>query len=411
MTRPRRRVLERDVAVASSTRRIARGADVEPAVREHRVGAGEFERRHRARAQRQRWHVGQVVQLTCVREPQHRPGADALLQGHGRAVVGVDQRLAQRQRSLRSRPRCEVLHSSSPSVADTLSSARRASTPATSPRERGGEHDRLEGRPGLPAAPHGPVERRRPEVAAADQGHHVARARVEGHERRLQVRACPFADRPLATARSAAFCSSRSKVVRTCQSGGMIAAELVAELLAQELLGVAGARVDHEFVRADARPHARSPLLLVRRDVAPPRACAGARRGCARAPRRSSTTARAPTGARISPAISAASARVTSLGGLAEQPPRQRLDAVHAGAEVDPIQVQLEDLRPSQAAASSITASTASLALRAQVRWLDRNSVRASCCVIVLPPCEVVARGRCRPRPGRCRSDPDRGDW
>ena len=53
-------------------------------------------------------------------------------------------------------------------------------------------------------------------------------------------------------------------------------------------------------------------------------------------------------GARASPAISAHSARVNVLAGLAEEVARHRLDAVDAGAEIDAIQVQLEDLRLGQ---------------------------------------------------------------
>ena len=63
--------------------------------------------------------------------------------------------------------------------------------------------------------------------------------------------------------------------------------------------------------------------------------------------------------------MNALSASVSDLGRLAEHALRHRLDAVDAGAEVDAIQVQLEDLLPWSAAASISTASTASRALRA----------------------------------------------
>ena len=85
--------------------------------------------------------------------------------------------------------------------------------------------------------------------------------------------------------------------------------------------------------------------------------------------------------------MSAASPSVSSRRRLPQHLLRHRLDAVDAAAQVDAVQIELEDLALAQE----------DLEHHRQRRFLalcgrrscafDRNSVRASCCVIVLPPC------------------------
>ena len=108
-------------------------------------------------------------------------------------------------------------------------------------------------------------------------------------------------------------------------------------------------------------------------------------------------------GARASPAISAHSGEVEGLRRPTEQVPRHRLDAVDARAQVDAVQIQLEDLLLASAAESISSARAASLILRPYDFWFERNSVRASCCVSVLPPfdgaAERTSRTTARPSP------------
>ncbi len=85
--------------------------------------------------------------------------------------------------------------------------------------ERRGEEERLERRAGLPPAAARAVELRLREVAAADERQHVAGARIDRDERRLQI-GLVEPPQPAATACSATSCSSGTNVVRTSQSGG-----------------------------------------------------------------------------------------------------------------------------------------------------------------------------------------------
>ena len=76
----------------------------------------------------------------------------------------------------------------------------------------------LKAEPGLALGVGGAVERALGEVAAADQGAHVAGRRFDGDERRLQRGALRVAflsnsARRLATESSANFCTSASSVV------------------------------------------------------------------------------------------------------------------------------------------------------------------------------------------------------
>ena len=126
--------------------------------------------------------------------------------------------------------------------------------------------------------------------------------------------------------------------------GRMVSAKLIAKQLTQVVLRVAGLRDFGARVRSNAKTRAPGRLLLLRRDeslVAHPRQ---ARRGCARRHRRDDSRARAPPGARARPAIKRGLGERQLFRRPSEQMPRHRLDAVDAGAEIDAIQVQLEDL-------------------------------------------------------------------
>ena len=110
--------------------------------------------------------------------------------------------------------------------------------------ERRGVDERLERRAGLTPAARGAVERRDAEVAAADHRQDVAGVGIERDERRLQVR----------NAETRRGRSPRPAPPMSCSAGSdgrvhlpvrrMVAAELVAELLAQILLRVPVARVE-----------------------------------------------------------------------------------------------------------------------------------------------------------------------
>ena len=125
--------------------------------------------------------------------------------------------------------------------------------------------------------------------------------------------------------------------------GRMVAAEPLAELLAQELLRVAAARIARAGIRpdADARPP-RLPLLRLGDEalLAHPRQhdVAARERAVEVRPRRQRRRrARQPGDER-------ALREVQLLRRPAEQMPRHRLDAVDAGAQIDAIEVELEDL-------------------------------------------------------------------
>ena len=58
-------------------------------------------------AERERWHVGQVAQPRIAGQPQHRARSDQLLQIRGRRIVRLQQRGAQRGQAHRAAPlRC-----------------------------------------------------------------------------------------------------------------------------------------------------------------------------------------------------------------------------------------------------------------------------------------------------------------
>jgi hypothetical protein len=88
----------------------------------------------------------------------------------------------------------------------------------------------------------------------------------------------------------------------------------------------------------------------------------------------------------MSPASNAASATVSLLAGFPQVAARIRFDTVEAVAEVDLIQIELEDHRPWSISCSMWAASTTSFIFRRSVLSRLRKLWRASCWVIVLPP-------------------------
>ena len=208
--------------------------------------------------------------------------------------------------------------------------------------ERRGVEQRLERRPRLSAAAACTVELRFAEVPAADQGEDVAAGGVDGDERRLEpgIAEAPqaLANRPLRH-----FLQLRHERRPDAPVRRMIPAEAIPEGLPQELLRVAGARLRRFRIRAHPDARAARGLLLsggdetlfahaLQHHVAPGdcvvEVVPGGQRGrCA---------GQAGDQRRL---------RQRQLPGrFAEQVPGHRLDAVNAGAEVDAIQVQLEDL-------------------------------------------------------------------
>ena len=181
---------------------------------------------------------GRSSQPGLRRQRQHPPRSHLLLQQRRRAVVRFEQRRPQRQRvgrvvaDVARRPLVGALR------LDAIESGR-ASTPATS-RARGPRRRRsgLKAEPGLTAAAAGAVERRPLVVAAADQRQDVAGVRIDGHERRLKsARAEP--PEPVLDRGLGGILQRRDEGRVDAPVGRMVAAERVAEPLAEVALGVA----------------------------------------------------------------------------------------------------------------------------------------------------------------------------
>ena len=251
--------------------------------------------------------------------------------------------------------------------------------------ERGGIQERLERRSGLTPAAAGAIELRLPEIAAADEREDVAGARIDRHQRRLELGVVEPAQ-PVGHGALGRVLQLRNERRAHLPVGRMIAAELVAELLTQELLRVAAARLGR------ARDTARMRIRAARAACS----CASVMKPSSRM-RVSTTWLRsiAPSrfvhgdsadGARASPAISAHSARFSCLRRPAEQVPRHRLDAVDAGAQINAIEIQLENLLLRQLGVDHQRERRFADSCGRSDFLFDRNSVRASCCVSVLPP-------------------------
>ena len=167
--------------------------------------------------------------------------------------------------------------------------------------------------------------------------------------------------------------------------GRVVAAELVAELLAQELLRPAGARVVRLPVRLDLRPHAPRRVFLRGGDEAllahlRQHDVAALERAVVVRPRRQRRR-RADQ-----PGDERRLRQRDRLRRLAEQMLRHRLDAVDAGAEIDAIQIELENLLLGELRLDQQRDAGFLQPCGRTSGAFDRNSVRASCCVSVLPP-------------------------
>ena len=139
-------------------------------------------------------------------------------------------------------------------------------------------------------------------------------------------------------------CSSWTNVVRTSQSGGWSPPNSIAEALAQELLGVAGARVLRAGIGPNPQPRVLRRLFLAGVDET---LIAHARQHDVAAGNGAVEIGpgRQAGGRLREPRDERALGQGQLLRRLAEQVPRHRLDAVDAGAQIDPIEIQLEDLR------------------------------------------------------------------
>ena len=151
----------------------------------HRERRGQVERRHETGAERERRHVGQVVQSGAGGQADHVLRSDFLLQFGGRGIVRFEQRRPKRQLIrllalaaaggpfgiIRGRDVLQIRHH----------------------RDRGkaalqcrGVHERLERRTGLTTAARRPIERAALIVCAADHRENVAGRRIDGDQRRFQ---------------------------------------------------------------------------------------------------------------------------------------------------------------------------------------------------------------------------------
>ena len=97
-------------------------------------------------------------------------------------------------------------------------------------------------------------------------------------------------------------------------------------------------------------------------------------------------------GERTRPASIAASATRELLRRLAEIALRRRLDAVGAGAEIDAVEIELEDLRLAELALQPERQRRAPAPCGSSVRSCVRNRFLASCWVSVEPPCDTPRR-------------------
>ena len=174
-------------------------------------------------ASRGRCRATGTARLACRAAPRLTQaaapaGTHPLLQRAAAAVVRLEKRGAQRQRVRRlAARRCAAPTRRDPAARQWR--ARRARTRREAVLERGGEEQRLERRAGLTPAAARAIELRLREVAAADHRQDVARRGSIATSAACRSGALNRRE-AVATARSAASCSSGTNVVRTSQSGG-----------------------------------------------------------------------------------------------------------------------------------------------------------------------------------------------
>ena len=233
-----------------------------PVAGKHRVGRGEIERRDDTGAERERRYVRQVAQARVAGEPEHRARADALLQIDGGGIVRFEQRGAQRERV-----RLLAFAARTP-----LRIARRRDVPQVREHrhrrvalcQRGSIDQRLERRTRLPPAADRAVVGAARVAGAADHREDVAGRRIDRHEGRLESRAAQPLESP-GDASLGGVLNRRQKCGVHLPVGRVVAAELVAELLAQELLREPGAGVVRLAIRLDLRTDFRARLRPARR--------------------------------------------------------------------------------------------------------------------------------------------------
>ena len=208
--------------------------------------------------------------------------------------------------------------------------------------ERRGVQQRLERRPRLPAAAARAIELRLTEIATADHREDVAAARVDRDQRSLQIGIAETAQ-PLRHGALRHLLQVRHERRPDLPFGRMVSTKVISKELSQVVFRVAGLRDFGARVRSNPKTRAPGRLLLLRRDESlvahPAKHDVAARDGIVEMiPGREGRRGARKTG---------------NQGGLgerqlfrrpSEQMPRHRLDTVNAGAEIDAIQVQLEDL-------------------------------------------------------------------
>ena len=208
--------------------------DRQPAVGERGKGRGQLERRDVPGAQRQGGHVGLVAQAEVVRDAQHVTRPHLLLKGHRRLVVRLVQGLAQR---------LEVRRLSAGVAGSPLVAARGRDPAQVGEHGNGREaalqrsrvHDRLEG--GSRLAWCSPRGEGRGVKSRPPPGPGCRPCAVEGHS--APCRSGMPSLRSPRRARAPPPPGWRATTgVCALASPGVVAAEAVAELLAQELLRV-----------------------------------------------------------------------------------------------------------------------------------------------------------------------------
>ena len=194
----------------------------------------------------------------------------------------------------------------------------------------------------MPAAAHGAVELRLAEIAPADERENVAAARIDDHERGLEVRRVE-APQPVRHDTLGQLLQFGNECGPDLPVRRMIAAELVAKLLAQKFLRVATPGIGRAGKGRDTNARrAGRPFLCLGDEalLAHPREdhVAAFDRAIEVGPWRERGRGSGE------PRDKRALGEVQCFGGPSEQVPRHRFDAVDACAEIDAVEIELENL-------------------------------------------------------------------
>ena len=335
-----RTIPHRTAGRIEDTRHPSRARDLSAPWKD-RERRGQFERRHEAGAERQRGHIGEIAQSRIARQAQHVSRSDLLLQIGRSRIVRFEQR-----RSKGQLVRLIALAAARVPLGilgrRDVAQVREDGHGRIPALQRRRVHKWLEGGTGLAAAACGAVERAALVVCAADHRQNVAGGGIDRDERRLEA----WTPQTLEAGGNGPLrgvLDGRSEGGVHLPVRRVVAAEFVAELLPQELLRPARTRVGRLPVWLDARPHSLCRLLFCRGDetelaharkhqVAAIQGAVVVRPG-----RQRRWRADQPGNQR----------RLRERHGvcrLPEQVLRDRLHAVHAGAQINPVQVQLENL-------------------------------------------------------------------